>query len=84
MDGQNKRGCRNDTHRKELLDLLMEAKSFGINHLDSCDSLNDDKAVVVGEPGTGPWDTGMEPAPCNCGLQALLSRIEEATKPTEP
>lgn len=70
-----------EERRNELLDLLREAKKFGINHLDSCDSLDDDKAVIIGDPGTGPWDTDMEPSPCNCGLSGLLSRIEKMIQP---
>ena len=97
MDGQNKRGCRNDTHRNELLDLLREANIVCKYHAcPQCGKTGKEVGMMqVGRPtGTNPLDgkpsaasaLRMDVETCTVcqGRSALLSRIEEATKPTAP
>lgn len=55
------------------------------DHCGACDTYDLAKMEVIGEPGTGPWDTELAPAPCTCGKTAALTALaEQGVKPTQP
>lgn len=54
---------------KRIFKSIKEKDLFDLLHDNDC-TYHDE--VVIGEPGTGSWDTQLAPGPCNCGIEEVL------------